>query len=528
MPLRARQPVVVGLIVGILVAATAAVVAMVAVMLAQSPVHPAADGPSPTPSASPLPTATPASTARPTPQPVAGWFSAVDIDSPMAATWGTLAVDRDFDSHVDLFMGRHRSAPQLFSGDPTSLQLDPMAWPHPMDRHGCAWGEANGQGLPDLLCVQGAARGRGERPNELWIQRPNGQLRERAATYGVELPPQRKRSVNWLDFDRDGDLDLFIGSYLRRGAPDAVLRNDRGTFRRASVGLGVELNVINSAWADVDRDGWPDQLVVQSGAPTLLYRNHHGWFRREDTPALGKVAWLSAAWGDADGDGWADLALVRADRIRLLRNDHGRLRNWMTLDTRRTRAVAWADFNSDGLLDLYAVQGAPGFEPGPIADEPDALYFQDPGGGFVAWSLADTAGWEGAGESVVASDLDHDGRPDIVVANGNHRWSGLDHVLLNHMPSGNAVVFGLRGSRWNPLGFGARVAVRADGRTRSIWLTDGVAGSVQAAGQVHIGLGMARRARVVITWPDGSHDCLRGSPGDWGLIAIGSSPCSPD
>jgi hypothetical protein len=513
MPVRARWPALALIMAGLL--AVAGIVALTS-QNAPTPTRPAGASPG-----SPQEEATPA----PTPRLVAGWFEPAALDSPLAATWGTLAVDRDFDGRIDLFMGRHRSPPQLFVGRPTALRLGPSPWPHPMDRHGCAWGEANGDGLPDLLCVQGAAHGKGERPNELWIQHPDGSLHERAAAYGVELPPQRKRSVNWIDFDRDGDLDLFIGAYLRAGAPDTMLRNDRGRFTKVRVGLANELNVISSAWSDLDHDGWPDLLAVQSGGPTKLYLNHHGHFHEKPMPALRQTAYLMAAWGDADGDGWSDLALVQSDRIRLLRNDQGTLRRWATLHAHRTRAVAWADFNSDGLADIFAVQGAPGFEQGAVADEPDLVLLQRSDGGFSSFALAETDGWEGAGESVVASDLDFDGRMDVVVANGNHRWDGTDHVLLNRSPNGNAIVFGLRGSRWNPLGFGVRIEVRAGSISRTVWLADGVAGSVQSAGQVHLGLGSAMSARIVIRWPDGARECLAGAPGDWGLIHRGSNPC---
>ena len=83
-----------------------------------------------------------------------------------------------------------------------------------MDRHNCAWGEANGDGRPDLLCVQGTEVGN----NELWLNTPDGFV-ESADAYGLARPADRARTATWIDYDQDGDLDLFLGNVPASGHP---------------------------------------------------------------------------------------------------------------------------------------------------------------------------------------------------------------------------------------------------------------------------------------------------------------------
>ncbi|MFQ5876897.1 MAG: CRTAC1 family protein [Acidobacteriota bacterium] len=208
--------------------------------------------------------------------------------------------------------------------------------------------------------------------------------------------------VAWLDFDRDGWVDLYLvtGKYregLSRGKrPRGRLRNrlyrnrGDGTFaevtRRAGVGC-VTCFSIATAVADYDNDGWPDIYVANHG-PNVLYRNRgDGTF--EDVTRRARV-------GDAGS----------------------------------SVGAAWLDFDRDGLLDLYVgnyVEFDPDYRlyyepdgfPGPkaYAGQPDALYRNRGDGTFedVSRRVGLKAG--GRAMSVAAADLDADGYTDIYVTN---------------------------------------------------------------------------------------------------------------
>jgi FG-GAP-like repeat len=130
-------------------------------------------------------------------------------------TWGSAWNDYDFDGDTDFFLGRHASVPWLFRFEDGAFDrvqvpdLEPF-----VDRHQCTWGEANGDGDPDLYCVQGADLGFGTGPNQLFIQTSNG-FQNRAFRFKVRDRFGRGRTANWLDYDGDGDLDIFVGNANR-------------------------------------------------------------------------------------------------------------------------------------------------------------------------------------------------------------------------------------------------------------------------------------------------------------------------
>jgi hypothetical protein len=114
--------------------------------------------------------------------------------------------------------------------------------------------------------------------------------------------------VSWIDYDGDGDLDLFAN-------PGSLYRNDGGgTFASVATVIGIGQLSLNpgNAWADYDNDG--DLDVYTSGIPSYLYRNvGGGLFTQILTGAIGNGnanrAW-SCSWADMDNDGDADLFLT--------------------------------------------------------------------------------------------------------------------------------------------------------------------------------------------------------------------------
>lgn len=116
------------------------------------------------------------------------------------------------------------------------------------------------------------------------------------------------------DFDRDGDLDLFVGTRVRPNhyplsGASRLLRNDGGRLVDASDLVAPDLKqagmVTGAIWSDVDLDGWRDLLVTTDWGPIRLYRNHKGQLH-EATQAAGladRLGWWTGITGrDLDGD----------------------------------------------------------------------------------------------------------------------------------------------------------------------------------------------------------------------------------
>lgn len=299
-----------------------------------------------------------------------------------------------------------------------------------MDRHNCAWGEANGDGRPDLLCVQGAGNGEGEGPNELWLNLPDGFV-ESADAYGLKQTLHRGRTSTWIDYDSDGDLDIFFGSAPRVGYPDVMFRNDAGTFVETVVGVEGERDTENATWSDWDGNGYPDVLLTSIVNKPLAFANSAGTFSQVAIPALGTRRWYGSAWGDINGDGHADLAVIDPHYVRILRNDGGTFTKVKNVQLAYGRGLAWVDLNNDGRLDLYVSRTALTEDPSSKVDRGDVLLMQTRSGGFSLVKPAELIGWEGSGEGVSMLDYNQDLRMDVMVSNGRARWPGPPALLQN-------------------------------------------------------------------------------------------------
>ncbi|MFN0007996.1 MAG: FG-GAP-like repeat-containing protein [Planctomycetota bacterium] len=240
-----------------------------------------------------------------------------------------------------------------------------------------AWGDYDNDGDPDVVV---AAYG------ETALYRNDAGTLARTSTV---LPAYLEdpgfstldlHSVSWADFDNDGDLDLLLPSIdsMQGPEPARLLRNDGAgvgdawTFTDLAVPLPPAANAV-SAWADMDRDGDLDLMLgnVSPYGDNFLetYRNVGGSLQLADT-ALAFIRYGTADWGDVDGDG--DMDIVYAGNIdlpdgtgetvvRILFGDGQG--GWTPLDAVRTfqspaepwldfNAVTWADYDSDGDMDL--------------------------------------------------------------------------------------------------------------------------------------------------------------------------------
>jgi hypothetical protein len=223
----------------------------------------------------------------------------------------------------------------------------------------------------------------------------------------------------WADFDRDGDLDLFVGF---RGSPNRLYRNDQGTFVDVAPALGIadEEETRAAAWGDFDLDGDLDLYVGFASAetPNRLYRNDGSTFT--DVAAEVGVsrggATRQPAFVDYDGDLDVDLFVAFRDGPNaLFRNDGGTFTDVTATsglgDPRRSVGAAWFDMDGDGDLDVF-VANQNGDEDGFYRNRGDGT-FED---------VAPALGMSRPGRSpelgsvgTAVSDFDNDGDLDLFV-----------------------------------------------------------------------------------------------------------------
>ncbi|RLC89438.1 MAG: hypothetical protein DRI79_06950, partial [Chloroflexi bacterium] len=158
-------------------------------------------------------------------------------------TYGLAWGDFDGDGYLDLFAGNHQGTPALYrnNGDGTfSDVLDGSGIGPRGDRHDSSFVDYDNDGDLDLYITIGAKGGTGEGPNQLYQNDGQGQFTNVAEEAGVQDNLGRGRGAAWADYDNDGDLDLFIANAFSENAPNAFFRNNGdGTFEN----IGAEVNL---------------------------------------------------------------------------------------------------------------------------------------------------------------------------------------------------------------------------------------------------------------------------------------------
>lgn len=283
---------------------------------------------------------------------------------------GTLTngwADYDGDGDPDLFVGFNGAPNRLYRND-AGILTDVAGNAGLAERRAtraAAWGDYDADGDPDLLV--GFAPGP---EGVLRLYRNTaGRFTDVTFASGLAVAAGAVRQPVWIDYDADGDLDLFVAF---RDRPNAMFRNTRGTFQDIgpSIGLADARKSVGAIWLDYDQDGDLDLYVAnQDGDANGLFQNSGGRF-----------ADVAAAMGAE----WA-----------------GRAPRDVTNGTVRPCAL---DANGDGRLDLFAANYGP-----------NGLLLLGPRGPAHDASRRFGVAHDGRHDTCAPADADNDGRVDIYV-----------------------------------------------------------------------------------------------------------------
>ncbi len=300
-----------------------------------------------------------------------------------------------------------------------------------------------------------------------------------------------------VDIEADGDLDIVLGT--SDGAPLVLRNNGDGTFTGIHPFAGVS-GLRGFAWADLDGDGNPDASIIDGAGRLHIFINERsGQFRERPLPGgLPLVKTIAAA--DVDSDGVLDVLAVQADGaiVRISPKDEGgwnigevaRVPNasgYLATDVR----LRVADLDNNGALDLLLSPTAP--VPGSSAAS-SLVWLGDEQGKFVLLnqpvSLApvfDVADLTGEGKlDLLAVSADGKALQGINHGSRNYHWQ----VIRPHAAQATG------DQRINPFGIGGEMELRSGLLVQMQPIT---------GPQVHFGLGEQTSTDVVrVLWPNGS------------------------
>jgi enediyne biosynthesis protein E4 len=425
-------------------------------------------------------------------------------------------------------------------------------------------GDYNNDGFEDVFCTY-----YGE--NVLYRNNGDGTFTDvtRQAGLSFDDPARWGGGCTFIDYNRDGHLDLFVSNYGQydiahipkpghdancnwrgvpvecgpRGLPTSrhcfYRNNGDGTFSDVSGESGVAAAHagygMTAVCADLDEDGWPDIYVACDSSPSLLFMNNHDGTFREEGMLRGvalnedgtEQAGMGIGIGDYNLDGHLDLYKTHfADDTNVLyRSDGKGYFDDVTTAARlgvETRFTCWgtaiADLDNDGYPDIFAAAGSiyPGLER-ELAQYPNKcprLVFRNLGNGTFEELAAE------AGPAIVEAhssrgcafgDFDNDGDVDILIVNLNEPPSLLrNDVSRSH----HWLKIKLVGTKSNRSAIGAVVLVRYGKKVQVQTVTSQSSFYSANDPRLHFGLGAETSADIEIHWPAGQIQRLKAISAD--------------
>ena len=486
---------------------------------------------------------------------------------------GCAFFDYDNDGWMDIFIlgGRtldgtppgsgnrlyHNNRDGTFSDVTAKAGLNDPGW-----ANGVCVGDYNNDGFEDLFLTYYGH-------NRLYRNNGDGTFTDVTAHAGLLHPGNRfGTGCTFLDYNRDGHLDLFVANYVDfdmatapkpsiqvatcsyqgvavycgpRGLPlptHALYRNNGdGTFSDVSKASGIESVKtsygLSAVSFDVDEDGWPDIYMAADSTPSLLFINNHDGTFREEGLLRGlavssngqEMAGMGIAPGDYDLDGHIDIFKTHYQlQSNGLYHCSGQGQFDDVTDAAgigsERRFVSWGDcildLDNDGWPDIFYVTGnvypelERTFARFPARSQP-ILFRNLRNGKFV--ELADEAGpafsAHHCSRGCAFGDFDNDGDIDILVMNQNEPPS----LLRNDAPRGNNwIKIRLEGTKSNRSAIGARVLVRYGDYVQAQTVLSQSSYLSSNDPRLHFGLGKESNASVEVHWPSGAVEQFKSLP----------------
>lgn len=427
---------------------------------------------------------------------------------------------------------------------------------------GCTWVDYNNDGFLDLFVV-------GDDENYLYKNNGNGAFSKIRDDSFLKHEGISSVGSAWVDYDNDGDLDVYIGT-LKENANYLYKNNSDGSFNLITdriIGTDIFPNVGGISWGDYNNDGMIDLFVGTydyfSSYPSHLYYSdgNDGFYQAPDSVLVNdnrKVFGSVAA--DFDNDGDLDIFISnQTDKNRLYINKGTGEFEKFTQDSifsdyDWTTGASWGDYDNDGDFDLFVCNGSGNHDvdnnlyqnngDGTFSKINDVILVNDRGYSYVPiWIDYDNDGWldlfvinrkatapflyHNNGDRTFTKitdeifldndsldydaacwgDYDNDGFLDLFIST----WHSKNRLYRNLGNGNNWFKIKLVGIESNRSGIGAKIRVKSTINGKSIWQLRQIASQASFRSQndliAHFGLGDAQIIdSLKIEWPSGAVD----------------------
>ena len=351
--------------------------------------------------------------------------------------------------------------------------------------------------------------------NHFYINDGNGQL-NRSNNSIIELG-SFSETATWGDFNKDGNLDLFVTN--SGGDKKNYLFQNLGNFnfKRVEEGpLTARPFLSRSAnWIDYNQDGQLDLYVTnESNTSNDLFTNNANGNFSFSSLSNGKSS-MSSSWGDIDNDGDLDLFVANAgfykeQNNRLFRNDGGSFTEISKGDLANDGGCSYGsnfgDYDNDGDLDLIVANGFCN------SNLKNFLYENQGDGTFIKTSKELPYLRLICSYGIAWGDVNNDGFLDLAIANCKNKSDGFEpsnDLFINNGNGNNWLKVKLEGVETNRFGVGTVVRIKSN----ETWQMRLISAQTGYCGQnsllAHFGLGEATKVdSLVVFWPTGKRSYL--------------------
>lgn len=437
-------------------------------------------------------------------------------------TWGAAWGDYDNDGDDDLLIPdySHWKPSRLYTNNGDGTFTETSASAPTSDRGsnvGASWGDYDNDGDLDIYMANNVRIS-----NKIYINNGNGTFSSSPDQVAGKYEGY-SHSACWVDYDNDGDLDVFSTDFMPTRYNQLFQNQGDGTFvKAADATINMEVfPTFNAVWGDYDKDGLMDVFVPNlRGEHNSLYHNDgNGKFSKVTSGSISSDGGNShsASWADYDNDGDLDLFVCNASNQQdffYVNNGDGSFTKNTSLtictEVGHSFGSVWGDFDLDGYIDLYVVRDN---------GNANSLFFNNGDGTFLKDETSVLCTDAENSISPSFTDFDNDGDLDIFVANNRYKTNTL-YVSDASSRGNHWAGFDLTGSLSNRDGIGARVQVKCTIGGVKTWqsrqcnaLSGGV--SSQSSSRIHFGLAESSSMdSVVVYWPSGCVSYLTNQSAD--------------